>query len=152
MPNDPQVEALCREYHAAMWEHDWDRIAACFHADIVWEDTALLQRYEGRESVIRFFKESFPPLGIRVNLNWLTATAEAYCVDTWVEGKHVADLPGLPATGKSFGYRVISIGKIRDGKIVNGIDAWSLSSMLHQLGIGHLADAMVAAGEAHQTF
>lgn len=135
MANDPNVEKLCLEYHEAMQLHDWSRIKACFHDDIVWEDLAMGHRYEGIEKVMQFFKESFPPLEIRVRLDWMMATPDGYCVDTVAHGKHVRDVFGLASTGKVFEFRVVSIGKVREGKIIHGIDSWNLNTLLSQLGV-----------------
>ncbi len=145
MANDPNVERLCLEYHDAMQHHDWARIKACFHDEIVWEDLAMGHRYEGIDDVITFFKESFPPLEIRVRLDWMMATSEGYCVDTVAHGRHVQDVFGLAATGKAFEFRVVSIGKIRHGKIVHGIDSWNLNTLLSQLGVVGIEDGLPPA-------
>jgi steroid delta-isomerase-like uncharacterized protein len=148
MANDPQTEKLCLEYHDAMSHHDWDRIRACFHDDVVWEDVAMGHRYEGLDDVMTFFQQSFPPLEIKVQLNWMLATVEGYCVDTVARGRHVLDVFGLPATGKPFEFRVVSIGKIRDGKVVHGIDTWSLNTLLSQLGMQSTDDRLPPATAA----
>lgn len=145
MANDPDTEKLCREYHDAMEHHDWDRIKACFHDEIIWEDLAMGHRYEGIEDVIQFFKESFPPLEIRVRLDWMMATSDGYCVDTVAHGKHVRDVFGLAATGKAFEFRVVSIGKVIDGKIIHGIDSWNLNTLLSQLGVNNIEAGLPSA-------
>jgi steroid delta-isomerase-like uncharacterized protein len=144
LANDPQVEALCREYHDAMWEYDFDRVRSLFDPEVVWEDNAWLHRYEGIDAVDAFFRTGFPPLEIRVHLNWMMATSEGYCVDTMVTGKHVQDAFGIPASNKTFAFRTVSFGKVRDGKIYYGVDTWSLSTLLNDLSASHLADGILA--------
>lgn len=134
MANDPIVEKLVRDYHDAMFVHDWAGVSACFTDDIVWEDIATGGRYEGRAQVMDFFEQTLSALGVRVHLHTVHATAEGYGIAWTFEGEHKSDLPGMPATGKSYAVRGASIAKVRDGKICYSADYWSLGQLLEQLG------------------
>ena len=54
----------------------------------------------------------------------------------WVmTGTHSGELPGIPATGKSFSVRGVSIADLREGKISRNTDYYNLVSFLQQVGL-----------------
>ncbi len=50
-------------------------------------------------------------------------------------GTQTGDMPGLPATDRSFSIRGASVGELAGDKIKRKSDYWSLASLLQQLGI-----------------
>jgi ketosteroid isomerase-like protein len=50
-------------------------------------------------------------------------------------GRHIHDLPGMPATGRTFSVPGSSIADVRDGKITRNRDFWNNHDLLKQLGI-----------------
>lgn len=134
MPNHPQTEKLVRDYHEAMFVHDWEGVSACFTDDIVWEDIATGGRYDGRQEVMDFFAQTLSALGVRVHLHTVYATDEGYGIAWTFEGTHTSDLPGMPATGRSYAVRGASIAQVRDGLICYSADYWSLGQLMEQLG------------------
>ena len=135
MPNNPETEQLVKAYHDAMFVHDWPAVAACFTDDIVWEDVATGARHEGLPAVMAFFEEQLTALGVRVHLHTVFATDEGYGIAWTFKGVHTADLPGMPATGKSYAVRGASIARVRENKICYSADYWSLNQLLEQLGL-----------------
>lgn len=81
-----------------------------------------------------FFEQTLSALGVRVHLHTVFATDEGYGIAWTFKGEHVSDLPGMPATGKSYAVRGASIAKIRDGRICYSADYWSLNQLMEQLG------------------
>ncbi len=60
---------------------------------------------------------------------------------------HRGDQPGIPASGKHVRITGISIGRIVNGKIVEGWDNWDQLTMLREIGaIGELKVAPIATG------
>jgi predicted ester cyclase len=54
----------------------------------------------------------------------------------WVgSGTHVAEVNGIPPTGKSVRVDAISIHKMRDGKIAETWEVWDTLGFLQQLGV-----------------
>lgn len=48
---------------------------------------------------------------------------------------HSGDWPGLPATGKRFSVRGVSVVRFKDGKIHRQSDYWDLATVLRQIGV-----------------
>ena len=51
-----------------------------------------------------------------------------------VTGRHVGDALGGPATGRSIDIRGTTIGRVRDGKIVEGWNTFDFLTMYQQIG------------------
>jgi len=53
----------------------------------------------------------------------------------WIgSGKHVGELNGIPATGKSVRVDAITIHRMRDGKIAETWEVWDTLGLLQQIG------------------
>ena len=65
-----------------------------------------------------------------------------------MEGVHVKDLPGMPATGKPFHVPCASVGEVRDGKITANRDYWNNDDLLKQLGLRRSATTSPSAAPA----
>jgi steroid delta-isomerase-like uncharacterized protein len=50
-------------------------------------------------------------------------------------GEHVADLNGIPPTGKKIDVSAISIHRMQDGKIAETWEVWDTLGFLQQLGV-----------------
>ena len=50
-------------------------------------------------------------------------------------GTHVAELNGIPPTGKKIAVDAISIHQLRDGKIAETWEVWDTLGFLQQLGV-----------------
>ena len=50
-------------------------------------------------------------------------------------GTHVAELNGIPPTGKKIAVAAISIHQVRDGKIAESWEVWDTLGFLQQLGV-----------------
>jgi steroid delta-isomerase-like uncharacterized protein len=54
----------------------------------------------------------------------------------WVgSGTHIAEVNGIPATGKAVRVDAISIHRMRDGKIAETWEVWDTLGFLQQLGV-----------------
>ena len=54
----------------------------------------------------------------------------------WIgSGTHVAEVNGIPATGKEIAVDAISIHQLRDGKIAETWEVWDTLGFLQQLGV-----------------
>ena len=50
-------------------------------------------------------------------------------------GTHVADMNGIPATGKDINVDAISIHRLEDGKIAESWEVWDTLGFLQQIGV-----------------
>ncbi len=50
-------------------------------------------------------------------------------------GTHVADLNGIPPTGRSVSVEAITVHRVEDGKIAESWEVWDTLGMMQQLGL-----------------
>jgi steroid delta-isomerase-like uncharacterized protein len=54
----------------------------------------------------------------------------------WVgSGTHVAEVNGIPATGKAVRVDAITIHRLRDGRIAETWEVWDTLTFLQQIGV-----------------
>ncbi|MFC2174155.1 ester cyclase, partial [Acidobacteriota bacterium] len=116
---------------------DFDQIDNIFAAEGVYEDAADQSIYRGRQEIKDFMREcvtwapdtKIEPLTVFVSGN--KGAVE------WVwSGTQTGDIPDLmPATGKSFRIRGVTIFEFEDGKIKKNLDYYNAARFLHQLGV-----------------
>ena len=135
MANDPKTEALILGYAQACLDRDFDRIWTYYHDDIVYEDCALGQVHVGIEATKKFYLSTMNGLDVDWVVTRVHATESGFGLESYMEGTHVKDLPGMPATGKTFKVPCASIGEIQDGKIIGNRDYWNNFDLLKQLGL-----------------
>jgi steroid delta-isomerase-like uncharacterized protein len=135
VPNDPNTEQIVHGYVAAIDSRDLERVWSFYDDDIVYEDVAVAQVYRGLDAVKRFYEKSMSALDVRWRVDTICATDEGFGLAWRMEGTHVADLPGMPATGRSYSVPGASIAAVRDGRIVHNRDFWNLLDLLKQLGL-----------------
>jgi steroid delta-isomerase-like uncharacterized protein len=134
MPNHKSTEALIQGYVEAIASGDLERVFAFYDDDIVYEDTAVSQTYKGIDATKKFYTVSMAALDVRWRVDTIVATEESYGLAWVMTGRHVHDLPGMPATGLSFEVPGASVGEVRDEKITLNRDFWNHHDMLKQLG------------------
>jgi predicted ester cyclase len=61
---------------------------------------------------------------------------------------HTGDGLGIPASGKAVRLTGITIGRIQDGKIIEGWDNWDRLAMLEQIGAYRQPEASMLAKSA----
>ena len=57
------------------------------------------------------------------------------CQEGVVSGTHLGDYPGLPATGRHFSVRIVSVAQIEGGRVQRYSDYWDFATMAAQLGL-----------------
>jgi steroid delta-isomerase-like uncharacterized protein len=135
MPNNPDNEQLIRRYYEAINNRDYDAVWECFDDNLVYTDAALGHVYNDLAEFKDFYLTYMGALNVDMVLGEIVATDDAYAVSNHFQGVHNADLPGLPATGRSYSIPSASIGTIENGKIKTNTDYWNMSALLSQLGI-----------------
>lgn len=135
MPNHAENEALIRLYFDAMAMQDFETVWACYADDIRYEDAALGHVYVGLEATKAFYLEYMTALSVVNRIETLVTTDTAFGIGWRMTGTHDADLPGLPATGRTFKVPGATMGTINNGKIKTNVDYWNLADLTAQLGV-----------------
>ncbi|WP_132428879.1 ester cyclase [Pseudonocardia endophytica] len=121
-------------------ERDGAAINAHLASDVVYQDMTLGERFESPEAVRAFademtttFSSDYGFIGGPQSVSG----DDSYAFEWTLTGTNDCADPqrGLPATGKKFEIPGISIGRLRDGKIVENRDYWDLAGYLMQVGL-----------------
>jgi steroid delta-isomerase-like uncharacterized protein len=115
--------------------HDMERVASVFTDDCIYEDVALGVINRGRDELVAFgngFIEGVPDLRVQITSRF--ATGDMAATEWKMSGTHTGNLPGMPATGKTFSLRGASVFQIRGDRLVRCSDYWDLATFQKQLG------------------
>jgi steroid delta-isomerase-like uncharacterized protein len=135
MPNDPDTEKLVKAYVDAIGSGDYERVWEFYADNIVYEDCAVRQIHYGLNAVRKFFVTGMRALNVRWLVDTIYATDEGFGIAWHMGGSHDHDLPGMPATGRTFVVPGASITQVQGGKIVRNRDFWNAHDLLKQLGL-----------------
>ena len=125
---------------ADRWLDAWnaretDRILACLTDDGIYEDVPLGVVNRTPSEARQFIAAAW---GAFPDLRFETTTAVvtgAHGVIEWTMlGTHAGDFPGMPATGRTFAVRGVSVLTLSGEKIRRVSDYWDFATVLRQLG------------------
>jgi len=115
--------------------HDIDKVASVFTDDCIYEDVTLGVVNRGKEELKAFgsgFFAGVPDLKVELKSRF---TIGDWAAAEWsMSGTHKGDLPGMPATGKTFSLRGASVFQLRGEKVVRCSDYWDMTTFMKQLG------------------
>lgn len=118
------------------WNHNRNAelIERVFHPD--WSDGNPLRPdqvsgFEGMRELIKFYQEAFPDA--HFTITHLFADDKHAAIRYIVEGTHLGDAFGVPATGKKFNSTGIVLYDMRDGKIYRSWQELDLMGIMNQL-------------------
>ena len=132
---DTDVEKLYRKYIAAWLARDIEAVVSFFVEDCIYEDVALGALNRGKSEVRTFVQATLTAIpDFKIELKSVFATVDRLASEWIMTGTQTGDLPGFPATGKSFSVPVASIMEFQNGKIRRNTDYWNLASFLQQVG------------------
>ena len=130
------MKKAAKDLIGAWNSHDVDKIASFFTDDCVYEDLAFGVVNRGKKELKGFIKATFvwsPDLKFELESFFSAGSRTA---SEWVmTGTHAGEFGGLPATGKSFSVRGVSISELRGDKISRHADYYNLVSFLQQVGL-----------------
>lgn len=134
-------------YYEAWNRHDGEAVASFFTDDGVYADQPLGQRHQGKEAIAAFVRsaESDFSSDFRLTPADHFESADRYALVWDFGGTHdrSSDSPPLPATGKKYTVRGVSVGRFEAGKIKENTDYWNVVEFLTQVG---LMPALTEAG------
>ena len=136
MPTAISDHAFFDGYLAAWNRHDPAAVATFMAESGVYEDVALGRVLRGPSEVASFVEEATRSSSdFRFEVVSLFTAGNDYANEWILVGTNDRDLPGLPATGRTFRVRGASVGRVdAEGKILGNRDYYNLAEMLIQLG------------------
>lgn len=138
---DTTDRAFFDSYLEAWNAHDPAAVASHMADDAVYEDVALGRVLRGRSEIASFVEEA---TGVSSDFRFEVVsllTAGSDFATEWVMlGTNDRELPGVPATGRSFRVRGASIGRLdTSGRILENRDFYNLAELYMQLGLNPTA-------------
>jgi steroid delta-isomerase-like uncharacterized protein len=130
------LDRTLEEWAAGWSTQDIERVISLCTDQCVYEDVPLGIVNHGKEELRAFGQQvfnAFPDFKIELTTQ---VTAADWAMLEWImSGTHQADLPGMPATGKSFSVRGATALQLDDGQISRNSDYWDMATLLTQLGL-----------------
>jgi steroid delta-isomerase-like uncharacterized protein len=115
--------------------HNMERVAAIFTEDCIYEDVALGVVNHGKRELVAFgngFIAGVPDLKVEVTSRF--ASGDKAAAEWKMTGTHSGDLPGMPASGKTFSLRGVSTFQLQGNRVTRCSDYWDLATFQRQLG------------------
>jgi steroid delta-isomerase-like uncharacterized protein len=135
MAND--IEKIMEEFRAAWNSRDVDKIVSFYADDCVLEDMGLGVVCHGKKELYNFIRQwyvDYPDL----RFEWKSR----FNAGNWVAGEWTmtgtnvhSSNPAIPATGKRFSVRGVSIIEVQEGKIKRETDYYNQLTIMQQLGL-----------------
>lgn len=115
-----------RRYYAAWSTQDADAVMQFFRPDSVFEDLAFEAKFEGIDQIRSFVDLTYAGVpDFRVVPESIVSNGVSAAAAWIMAGTHSGDMPGLPATGKTFEVRASSVVTFRDERILKIVDYWN---------------------------
>ena len=133
MNTDPT--SVVRAWTDALTRHDAEAALAYIGDDSVFTNTGTGQRFIGVAENRAHYVDLFAVWpDVHFETIKLFGSGE-YFVKEWImTGVHSGDLPGLPATGRSFRIQGAGVGVVRGGKVADVTEYWNFATLLAQVG------------------
>ena len=135
--------ALMRSTDEAMNARDWDtfRIVHAKNVYVTSPDSPRPQKNVSvRLSVVKAFADAFPDHKIQLPYKAVLGSGQYVCAvhengGTFTEPWHLPNGQVIPPTGKKYTMTMVTVGKIKDGKLVKEMIFYDTSTMMKQLGL-----------------
>jgi len=145
-----EVADFAQAYLDAWNAHDAAAVTSLMTDDVVFQDLALGERFEGPAAVRAFvdgMATSFSS-DYRFEPGSTVTDGEGYALEWTMTGTNDRDdvEQGQPATGRTFRVPGVSVGRLRDGRIAENRDYWNLADYLQQVGLMDAGQPVPAGG------
>jgi steroid delta-isomerase-like uncharacterized protein len=122
---------------ATAWSsHDADKLLSLFADDCVYEDVTFGAVNRGLHELRAFAEAVFSAVpDFRIDLTTCFAAGNRAIMEWTLSGTHRGDLPGMPATGKQFSVRGVTVLELQTQKICRNSDYWDAASIMRQVGL-----------------
>jgi steroid delta-isomerase-like uncharacterized protein len=130
------VTTLAEQLVGAWNTHDPERVIGLLTEDHVYEDVALAAVNHGAAETRQFFQGAYGAFpDIHFDLTGATVAGGRAAMEWTMTGTHNGDMPGLPATGKSFMVRGVTVFETGGDRIRVVRDYWDFTTLLRQVGL-----------------
>lgn len=117
--------------------HDGRAVASFMAEGGTYEDVALGEVHTGREDIAAWVDGMAPQLSSDYHFETVSIiqSGDAYAAEWVMSGTHDGSEGMLPATGKRFSIRGVSVGVLESGRIRRNVDYWDMAGFLSQIGM-----------------
>jgi steroid delta-isomerase-like uncharacterized protein len=127
-------DSILKQLIEAENSHDIEKMLALMADDVVIEDVPFGMIMKGKDGVKQGFTGFFAAaVDFKVEPKSWVISESSFALEVIFTGTQTGDLPGLPATGKSFSVRGCSFGEFENGKVKGRRDYWDSTSLTKQL-------------------
>lgn len=114
-----------------------DALLRLYSADVRYEDVPTTIVFVGHDGITQMCEAAHQwSADLRVRVVSRQTDGQHFALETEVTGTNSSTLGDLPATGRTFTLRGVSVGRISDGDLVcEHRDYWDLGSFLMQVGV-----------------
>ena len=127
---------LIQEYYAAWSRQDVDGVVAFFEETSVFDERAFEAGFKGLEEIRGFVEMTYAGSpDFTVIPQRITGSGDDLAVEWQMSGTHTGDMPGLPATGKTYKLLAVSFIRMEAGKIAHMCDYWNPNEFARQVGL-----------------
>jgi len=125
-----------KDLFAAVNAHDVEQFLSLHTDDIIVENVALGTISRGKEAVRANLERNFAAIpDYRIELTSCFASGDRQWEEYVACGTHEGEFMGIPATGKSFSFRVTTVRELRNGKTSHVSVYYDSASLMRQLGV-----------------
>jgi steroid delta-isomerase-like uncharacterized protein len=130
------AEQVLDEWATAWSSHNTEKVLSLFSDDCVYEDVTFGVVNRGKKELQAFADGVFAAVtDFKVELTARFAAATWAGMEWVMSGTHKGDFPGMPATGKHFSIRGVTILELQAGKIRRNSDYWDAATVMRQVGL-----------------
>jgi steroid delta-isomerase-like uncharacterized protein len=130
------VERVLNDWATAWSSHDTEKVLSLFTDDCVYEDVTFGAINHGKKELRAFADGVFAGVpDFKVELTARFVAGPQAGMEWVMSGTHKGDFPGMPATGKRFSIRGVTILELQAGKIRRNSDYWDAANVMRQVGL-----------------
>ena len=124
-------------YLDALNAHDIPAVLEFMRDDVVYSDMAVGERMEGRAATGEFLGLMATNVSsdYRFDNEQVLIDGESFALVWTMSGTKDRGDERVPATGRRFAVPGVSIGRLRDGKVLEQRDYWNMAAFLMQIGL-----------------
>ena len=113
-----------------------DRLVACTTVDVRYEDVPSGAVFDGHQGIVEMCTQGHQmSADLRYEIVSSVTDGRSYAFESVGTRTNTAAVGPIPATGRSFVLRVMSVGEFSDGLVRSHRDYWDLAGLLVQLGV-----------------
>jgi steroid delta-isomerase-like uncharacterized protein len=124
-------------YIGAWNAHAWETADQYMTATAIYEDRALGIRVQGLDAIRGYLSMSARTFSSDSTLDLTDRfeTADHFALEWTMRGTHDGSSPQLPATGRRFEIRGVTVGRLEHGLVAESHDYWDVAGFLAQVGL-----------------